>query len=204
MRVSARVRANRANAKKSTGPRTKSGKAASSRNAIRHGLSISPSLLVRPAAEIERAAQTIAGEGASAERLRAATEIAEAEFDLKRVRRARLDVMSDLKARERFASRIVVKENLIESIKRIDDDERSAEFWRAAIDEQDEDMSEFLARMEKMNHQMLKDGIDIAALHVMRMGRYERRAMTRRRRAIEEFDAVVEEETQASLARDAS
>jgi hypothetical protein len=45
MSISARTRANRNNAKKSTGPRTDAGKAAVARNAVRHGLSGSFALL---------------------------------------------------------------------------------------------------------------------------------------------------------------
>ena len=58
--------ANRANAARSTGPRTRAGKAAVARNALRHGLSLP--VLADPALapEVAALATRIAGEGASA------------------------------------------------------------------------------------------------------------------------------------------
>jgi hypothetical protein len=60
--IAARDKANRRNAGKSTGPRTAAGKAASSRNAVRHGLRAASPV---PAAEIEPIAAAI-GEGLAA------------------------------------------------------------------------------------------------------------------------------------------
>ena len=81
--------ANRANAARSTGPRTRAGKAAVARNALRHGLSLP--VLADPAltAEVAALATRIAGEGASAARHVAAVRIAEAQVDVRRVRRVR-------------------------------------------------------------------------------------------------------------------
>lgn len=83
-------KANRANARSSTGPKTAKGKARSAKNALRHGLN-SP-VLKHPALakEVERIASHIAGEGASGALLARARAIAEAQIDLQRVRTSRL------------------------------------------------------------------------------------------------------------------
>src|SRR6201993_5615608 len=93
MTSAAIVTANRGNAVRSTGPRTRDGKAAVARNALRHGLSLS--VLADPALAPEAAAlaRRIAGEGASDERRDAALRIAEAQGDIERIRRVRHQIM---------------------------------------------------------------------------------------------------------------
>jgi hypothetical protein len=201
VRVSARVRANRANAKKSTGPRTKLGKSASSRNATKHGLSVAPSLLVRLASEVESVARRIAGQGASTQRLCAATEIAEAEFDLMRVRSGRIDLMSDPKAREKWVSRAelaYVNREMCKMTKRVDANERSGKFTPDQIANQSDDVAYFVECALTPEPQTLERGLGVIASALSRICRYERRALTRRRRAIEEFDAIVAEEERAA------
>jgi hypothetical protein len=81
------IMANRANAKKSTGPRTPAGRAKSSRNAYRHGLSVP----MQPDPRVVDAlAQAIAGETAGEVQLRAARALAEAQLELKRIRTTRI------------------------------------------------------------------------------------------------------------------
>jgi hypothetical protein len=84
------ILANRANALKSTGPRTVAGREKSSRNSYRHGLSLPITLDTRGEAGMETLAQAIAGATASEDQLRAAKAFAEAQFDLKRIRDTRL------------------------------------------------------------------------------------------------------------------
>jgi hypothetical protein len=201
VRVSARVRANRANAKKSTGPRTKLGKSASSRNATKHGLSVAPSLLARPAVEVGSVARRIAGQGASAHRLSAATEIAEAEFDLMRARRVRIDLMSDPKAREKWVSRAelaYVNREMRKMTKRVDANEKSGKFTPLQITNQADDVAYFVETALTPEPQTLERGLGLIASALSSIARYERRALTRRRRAIEEFDAIVAEEERAA------
>jgi len=81
------IAANRANAKKSTGPRTAVGRAKSSRNSYRHGLS----LPMQPDSHaVDALAKAIAGESASEVQLRAARAVAEAQLELKRIRATRV------------------------------------------------------------------------------------------------------------------
>ena len=94
--TSAAVRAaNCANAARSTGPRTRAGKAAVAHNALRHGLSLP--VLADPtlAADVAALATRIAGEGASEPRRAAAIRIAEAQVDVLRVRRVRDQIMAE-------------------------------------------------------------------------------------------------------------
>jgi hypothetical protein len=58
--------ANQTNAKASTGPKTKAGKASSARNALQHGLAIPISSDPALIPQAETIAQTIAGPNASA------------------------------------------------------------------------------------------------------------------------------------------
>src|SRR6266702_7444499 len=88
-----KINANRRNAARSTGPSTADGKARASRNAYRHGLAVS--VLGDPAisAEVERLARTIVGKRNAPYELIQARIIAEAEFDLLRVRSTRVNMI---------------------------------------------------------------------------------------------------------------
>jgi hypothetical protein len=87
-----RLRANLANARRSTGPKTTAGRAKSAQNARRHGLRV-PVLSERALAdEVEHLAQKIV-DGVPSELMDLARRIAEAEVDVQRVRRARNELV---------------------------------------------------------------------------------------------------------------
>jgi hypothetical protein len=91
MTTDQQVSANRANALRSTGPRSKVGKAASRINARRHGLA---ALLQMGTSsgneEVERLARAIAGQEPAPQILALARRIAEAEMTVRRISRARI------------------------------------------------------------------------------------------------------------------
>jgi hypothetical protein len=93
-----RAYASRANAAKSTGPRTPAGKVRSARNGRRHGFNLP--VLHDPALrlDVEELARKITGERDGAgdpRRHELACRIAEAQIDLVRVRRARQSVLAE-------------------------------------------------------------------------------------------------------------
>ena len=84
-----KIRANRANARASTGPRTARGKAVAAQNARRHGLNLSIFADSGYAKEVNDLARKIVGKGGNPEILERARRIAEADIDLVRIREAR-------------------------------------------------------------------------------------------------------------------
>src|SRR5262245_26858042 len=84
------IAANRRNAHKSTGPRSGAGKNRSSRNAYRHGLSVSITSTAASAKQLNRLVREIAGNTKDPILLERARAVAEAELDLARVRRAKV------------------------------------------------------------------------------------------------------------------
>jgi len=114
--ASARKRAaNRANAGKSTGPRTAAGKARVARNARRHGLNRPVAGVAALAGDVEAIARAICGLGAAPAageasdpvlrlKLHLARRIAEAQVDLTRVRRARHDMLAQALANPSYRS----------------------------------------------------------------------------------------------------
>ena len=98
MATEKQIAANRANAQKSTGPRTAAGRLKSSRNALRHGLSLPLHFDLQTSAKADAIARALAYDPADQERLSAATEVAQAQLELLRIRavRAELTAIVDL------------------------------------------------------------------------------------------------------------
>jgi hypothetical protein len=90
------LRANRENAKKSTGPKTVAGRARSSRNALRHGLSLPLKLDAEAAAKAKQIRQMLVSEQPDAGNGSAASEVAQAQLDLSRIRAVRGAMMVQL------------------------------------------------------------------------------------------------------------
>ena len=88
------IAANRRNAHRSTGPRSRAGRKRSSRNSFRHGLAAGVITNAERIKHIERLARKIAGATTDIVTLECARTIAQAEFDLAQVGRVKVAVMS--------------------------------------------------------------------------------------------------------------
>jgi hypothetical protein len=82
--------ANRRNARKSTGPRSGAGKTRASRNAYRHGLTLSITSTAEYAKQLETLVRKIAGDTKDPVKLERARAIAQADLELTQVRRAKV------------------------------------------------------------------------------------------------------------------
>jgi hypothetical protein len=121
-----KIKANRENAKASTGPRTTRGKSKAAQNARRHGLSLSINANPAYAAQVDNFAREVAGKGASPEIFELAHRFAEPEIDLIRIRQSRRELlrgylpsaeMNTLKIEPKRAKEIAV--NLADLTKRL-------------------------------------------------------------------------------------
>jgi hypothetical protein len=90
-----KIKANRMNARASTGPKTTHGRAHAARNALRHALNLSINSFPVLCEEMDAVARKIVGTDADAETLERARRIAEAEIDLRRVRLVRHQLLSE-------------------------------------------------------------------------------------------------------------
>jgi hypothetical protein len=90
------IAANRANAKRSTGPKTAAGRLKSSRNAFRHGLSAQLQLNATVSESVDAMARLLVEGSADAEQHLAATEMAKAQFELLRIRAARANILAEV------------------------------------------------------------------------------------------------------------
>ena len=92
MATEKQIAANRANARRSTGPKSAAGKMVSSRNAYRHGLTCPLSASADTSAKLEAIARAVTGEGE--EQLISAAEFARAQLELLRIRATRAEMMT--------------------------------------------------------------------------------------------------------------
>jgi hypothetical protein len=89
------IAANRLNARKSTGPRSRSGKTRSRNNAMRHGLTLSVDSDPASRQQIAEYARDVAASGVTLEHANA---IAEAQFDVLRVLQAKIKFIEEIRA----------------------------------------------------------------------------------------------------------
>lgn len=210
-----RLAANRANAQRSTGPRTKSGKSKSSRNASCHGLSSFQSHDQTAQDKINRLALLICGQSAPLIEQELAMTIAECEVTLARVRSARVNAievmrrisipsfvpyyLTDLELRGTIAAMRSGKSR--EATRRIERWARRGMFMAEQV-RADRDARYLTGTMGGTRYppgqfaaysngqmQPRTDSIAVwlASPQLRALDRYETRALSRRRRAMEAF-----------------
>lgn len=94
------IAANRANATRSTGPKTVVGKSRSRRNAFRHGLSLGMARDEISLSKINALARALVHDENDSQQLFLATSIADAQINLLRIERTRTDIMVALEDRD--------------------------------------------------------------------------------------------------------
>jgi hypothetical protein len=168
--------ANAANAKASTGPRSEAGKVRSSKNALRHGLNVSIWDNAALTSRAEELALRIAGPRADAETLTRARAIAEAQFALERVRARRMRLLQEPQA--------VLLSDLKNRLQLVEATYESDEPPRHDVKIVEKALSPAPVEAD----QRLINNLDGQKLEFARLEQYERRALSRRKSAIRNFD----------------
>jgi hypothetical protein len=104
-----KIKANRANARASTGPKTARGRSHAARNALRHALSLPVHSDPALSKEVEALAREIIGTDANAQIQELARDIAEAQIDLRRVRYARHQLFSQALSDPDYESEVMLR-----------------------------------------------------------------------------------------------
>ena len=174
-----KIKANRANARASTGPTTAQGRARTARNALRHALSVSVFSDPILCEEVDALVREIAGPDADAEIQELARRVAEAEIDLRRVRFARHQLLNSALSDPDYESeaRMREKDALVRRCARVD----------GPFTPMPPNVVEFLYSKPEGPFKLAIILSD-KARQLLAMDRYERRARSRRKFAIRVYD----------------
>jgi hypothetical protein len=175
-----KIRTNRANARASTGPKTAEGRARSTRNARRHGLSL-PVLADPASQELKELAREIAGPTTNAEIHELACRIAEAQIDLRRVRHARHACLAS-----------AIGDPDYQSPSKLRTTSRIARLLARIRGPVAVSLRPLLSNLQTKPEGPEKFAMILSdmARRLAAMDRYERRALSRRKFAIRAFDAA--------------
>jgi hypothetical protein len=168
------IAANRRNARKSTGPRSGAGRKRASRNAYRHGLTLSINSTAAFAKQLDTLVHKIAGDSEDAIVLERARAIAQAELELARVRRAKVALIERASAfgeldPPRLSSSVTQINRVINALER-------GSFLPKSIDAS--------ATMPSQEPDRSAEAVRRVLPELRKLERYERRAAARRDRAI--------------------
>ena len=169
------IAANRLNARKSTGPRSRAGKRRASRNAYRHGFASSRKPDAATARKREQLAREIAGDCQSEIILEFARSAAEAELDLARVRLACRGLINRVLVDgtiDRFADQLAMVE-------------AKCQWLRAGLLVQD--FIDSAESMPTLPSERTAEAVRRALPELVKLNRYQVRAASRRNRAIKEI-----------------
>jgi hypothetical protein len=176
-----KIRANRANARASTGPKTARGRSHAARNALRHALSLPVYSDPVLSDDVEALAREIIGTDANPEMQELARRIAEAQIDLRRVRYARHQILSQALTDPDYESEVMLRKKstlILHCLRRFDPSAPMPD-----------NMMEFLFSKPQGPYKFAAILAD-KARQLLALDRYERRALSRRKFAIRAFDAA--------------
>ena len=175
-----KIRANRANARASTGPKTARGRSHAARNALRHALSLPVYSDPVLSEQVEVLAREIISTEANPEIQELARRIAEAQIDLRRVRHARHQILSQALSDPDYESTTMLGKKAALAIRILRHPDLDAPMSNEVMG---------LLSSKPMGPNKFATILADKARQLLALDRYERRALSRRKFAIRAFDA---------------
>jgi hypothetical protein len=176
-----KIRANRANAQASTGPKTAQGRSHAGRNALRHALSLPVYSDPALSEEVEALKREIIGTDPNPERQELAHRIAEAQIDLRRVRHVRHQILSQALSDSDYESEAMLRKKsarVLHCLRRLGPSVPMPDTVMQFLTSKPQGPYKFATILADKTRQLLA------------LDRYERRALSRRKFAIRAFDVA--------------